>query len=130
MAISTSKEIVTLKMPDMAADPRVDDYISLSKFYISENIFGDKYNYAVALVACHMLMLDKQSGGSSTSSGSGSVGGISKEKEGDLSRSFGGVGSNVADRKQYFMSTPYGQELLQLWNACILTPRNRFVSGG
>ena len=130
MATSTAKEIVELKMPDMVGDSRVDDIIVLADFYISSTIFKTKYQYALALVALHMLMLDKQSGGSSTSSGSGSVGGIKSDKEGDLARSFGGVGSNVSERNQYFMSTPFGQELLQLWKACLILPRNRFVSGG
>jgi len=129
MPVSTASEIVVLKMPDLATDPRIDDFISLSAFYVSESIFSEKYQYALALVALHMFMLDKQSGGNSTSSGSGAMGGIKSEKEGDLSRSFGGMSGNVSQTKIYFSSTPYGLELLQLWNACILMPRTRFVSG-
>jgi len=129
MPVSTAKEVVELKMPDLVGDSRVDDMIELAAFYISENIFGNKFQYALGLVALHMLMLDKQSGGSSASSGTGAVGGIKSEKEGDLSRSFGGIGTNIKERNFYYMQTPFGQELLGLFNACILTPRNRFVNG-
>lgn len=133
MATDTAKEIVQLKMPslDVSGDDsdRVDDFLVLAAFYVSENIFGVKYQYALALVVCHQLTLDAQGGGSTDSSGSGVVGGIKKEKEGDLSREYGGVSQNISQQKQYFMSTPFGQELLQLWNACIFGARNRFVSG-
>lgn len=129
MAISTAAEIIALKLPSSATDPRLADFISLAGFYVSERIFEDKYQYALALVVCHQLALESQGGGSAASSGSGAVGGIKSEKEGDLARSFGGVGSNISEQKQYFMSTPFGQELLQLWNACILMPRNRYVNG-
>jgi len=135
MPISTAIEIVQLKMPSLDAGPggsdedRINDFIELAKFYISENIFQTKYQYALALMVCHQLTLDAQGGGSTTTSGSGVIGGVKSEKEGDLARSYGGMGSNVSESKQYLMSTPFGQELLQLWNACLLLPRNRFVSG-
>ncbi|NJR73245.1 MAG: DUF4054 domain-containing protein [Scytonema sp. CRU_2_7] len=133
MAISTAKEIVKLKMPSLALpgadDARVDDFISLASFIVAESIFADKYQYALALVVAHQLTLDAQGGGNSTTSGSGILGGITSEKEGDLSRNYAGMSSNISERSLYFMSTPFGRELLQLWNACILTVRNRFVSG-
>ena len=135
MPITTAKEIVKLKMPSLdlapsgADEERVDDFIDLAKFSISENIFTVKFQLALALVVCHQLTLDAQGGGSTASSGSGVIGGIKSEKEGDLASSFGGVGTNVSENKQYYSSTPFGQELLQLFRVCILMPRNRFVSG-
>ncbi len=132
MPTTTAQEIVLLKMPSLVLpddEERIDDFITLAGFYVSENIFQAKFQYALALVVCHQLTLDSQGGGSTTSSGSGVIGGIKSEKEGDLKRDYGGIGTNISEYKQYFMSTPFGQELLQLWNACILMPRNRFVNG-
>ncbi len=141
MPVTTAKEIVKLKMPSLnlpspSVPPddniRVDDFITLAMFFISERIFGPKYEYALALVVCHQLTLDAQGGGDSTTSGSGVVGGIKTEKEGDLARGYGlgnGVNLDLSEWKMYWVSTPFGQELLSLFNACILIPRNRFVSG-
>jgi len=133
MPTSTAKEIVQLKLPSLdvsgADEARVDDLIELAGFYVSENIFTVKYQLALALVVCHQITLDSQGGGSTTASGSGVIGGLKSEKEGDLAKSFGGMSSNISESKQYLSSTPHGQELLMLFNACILGPRNRFVSG-
>lgn len=128
MPISTAQEIVVLKSPSIPADTRLDDFIELAKFHISENTFGDKYEYALALLVLHWLTLEAQTGGSSTSSGSGAVGGVSSKKEGQLSINFGGMPSGTSERRAYLMSTQFGQELLQIWNACIFTARNRFVN--
>lgn len=129
MAINTPEDIVAVKCPGKETDPRLTDMIELAKFTISENIFGEKYEYALALLVCHFFQLEAQGGGSSSSSGSGSVGGIKSEKEGDLARSFGGVSSNIRESKMFLSQTAAGQELLYLFDACILMPRNRFVSG-
>ena len=136
MSTTTAKGIVFLKCPGLDSTPggtddlMVDDLLALAAFYVAQHIFKDKYNLALALVVCHQVTLAAQSGGSSTSSGSGSVGGIKSEKEGDLARSFGGVtSSNLSASKQYWMSTPAGQELMALWSVCIFSARNRFVSG-
>ncbi len=135
MPVSTAKEIVQLKMPSLvfpADEARVDDFISLADFFISERIFSAKYQYALALVVCHQLTLDSQGGGNTSTSGSGVVGGINSEKEGDLARQYGfnnGMNIELPEWKMYWVSTPFGQELMSLFKACILIPRNRFVSG-
>ncbi len=128
MSISTAQQIIAIKSPSYGADPRLDDYVSLVKMSLAQKAFGIRYEYAVALLVLHQLTLESQSGGSSTVSGSGSVGGISSETEGQLSRTFGGISSNTPWRKQYLMSTSFGQEFQHLMNSCLFLPRNRFVN--
>lgn len=137
MPTGTAKEIVFVKCPGLDSTPggpddiMVDDLLDLAEAYVNVNIFSKKYNLALALVVCHQITLAAQGGGSSTSSGSGAVGGIKSEKEGDLARSFGNMlnNDNISANKLYWMQTPAGQELMALWDACILMPRNRFVNG-
>lgn len=126
MAVDTVAGIVAVKSPDFASDPRIDDLDELAQFHVAESAFGDKWVYARALLVLHWLTLDAQGGGSSSSSGSGVVGGIKSEKEGDLARSYGTVISSD-DRNGYLKSTSFGAELLQLWKACLILPRTRRV---
>lgn len=129
MPISTAQEIIVLKSPSIPDDTRLDDFVNLAKFSIASSTFGDKYEYALALLVLHWLTLEAQTGGSATTSGSGASGGVTGKKEGQLSINFGGVPSSVSERRAYLMSTQFGQELLGLWNACIFSARNRFISG-
>jgi len=127
MAISTAQQIIVLKSPSLSGDSRLDDMVELAKFHLGPSVWGTKYQYALALLVLHWLTLDAQGGGSSSSSGTGAVGGIKSEKEGDLQRSFGGLPSGVSERRAYLMSTTFGQELLQLQAACLMLPRTRLV---
>lgn len=129
MPVSTAKEIIELKSPSLVGDSRVDDFISLAELTVSENTFGDKYQYALALVVLHQITLDAQGGGSSSSSGSGVGGGIKSEKEGDLQRTYGSFSSSgeTSHRKEYWNSTIFGQEYWQLMQTCLLLPRTRLV---
>lgn len=126
MAISTAQQIIALKSPDHASDPRLDDFVKLSKFHISQTVFGTKYQYALALMVLHWITLDAQGGGSSSSSGSGVVGGIKSEKEGDLQRTYN-LPSGKDERDSYLRGTVFGSELLQLWKTIILIPRTKMV---
>lgn len=130
MPISTPQEIVAIKCPSSATDPRLDDFIELAKYYVAESTFMDKWNYAIALVACHWYTLESQGGGDDTTSGSGVVGGIMSQKEGDLQQRYGNIfqgNNNMSENRMYWMTTPAGQELMALWDACIMCARNRFV---
>jgi len=131
MSISTPEEIIAVKCPSSATDPRLTDLIDLAKFYISENIFLTKFNLALALLVCHQLTLEAQGNGDSSSSGNGAIGGIRRLREGELEKEFNQMfqGNSIRENNLYLSQTPAGQELLMLYNACILMPRNRFVSG-
>jgi len=65
---------------------------------------------AQALYAAHMLALVPGTG----SSGSGAVGPITREKEGDLERSYGAM----KDADTYLGQTTYGQQYKQVTLPC------------
>ena len=125
MSLSIS-EIIILKSPSLSGDSRLTGMIELAEQLTSKTSFGDKYNHAVALLVLHWLTLDAQSGGSSTSSGSGIGGGVKSEKEGELSRSFG-IPSSASDKSIFFNSTSFGMELMYLWRSCLVLPTTRRV---
>jgi hypothetical protein len=130
MPYQTASQIVALKSPDLASDSRLSDFIGLAKEQLSATNFGTKYEYAVALLVLHWMTLDAQGGGSDSSSGSGVVGGIKSEKEGDLARSFGNLGSGSGAKagNAYYNSTAFGAEFISLRRRKFLLPRNRFVT--
>ena len=129
MPTGTAAEIVVLKSPSLSGDSRIDDFVDLAKLTVGQLPFGTRYQYALALVALHMITLDTQGGGSSSSSGSGVTGGIKSEKEGELQRSYGPTAQNAIKNPSdaYFTSTSFGMEYLHLKRAVLIKPRNRMV---
>lgn len=129
MAISTAKQIIELKSPSLVGDSRIDDMVDLAKLTVSESVFGNKYQYALALVVLHQITLDSQSGGTSTSSGSGVSGGLTSEWEGDLKKDFGNIGASAVKNlgEAFYMTTTFGQEYINLKRSCIITVRSRCV---
>lgn len=129
MAIDTISNIITTVLaPQYAADPRIPDLIALAELETS-TCYGDKYNYAVALRVCHELALDDLRGGSGdgTDSGSGEAGSITSEKEGDLARSYGKVGSGSSSGSA-LSQTRWGLKLIGLQNGHFMLPRTSIVS--
>jgi hypothetical protein len=124
MSITTVADIVALKSPDHATDPRLADFEALAAFHLASSVFGNRWVYAKALLVLHWLTLESQGGGNSATSGSGAIGGISSEKEGDLARKFNAIVS-AEDRNGYLKSTAFGAELIQLWRSLILLPMTR-----
>lgn len=128
MPISTASQIIALKSPDLSSDPRLSDFVDLAVLQTSKDAFGTKYQLAIALLVLHWLTLESQGGGSSSGSGSGVIGGIKSEKEGDLSRSYGSlINPSGKGSDNYFNSTVFGAELLTLRRSCIMMPRNRCI---
>lgn len=127
MATSRAQDIIAVICPGKEEDPRIEDFLDLATAFVASITFGTKHNYALALVVCHMFQLEGQGGGSSASSGSGAVGGITSIKEGKLQKNFGGPSTNLRDNKAYWGQTASGLNLMALWDACIFMPRNRMV---
>ncbi len=129
MTISTVEGIIATKSPDFVGDSRIADFDEMAQLYATSVAFKTKWVYARALIVLHMLTLDAQGGGSSTSSGSGVVGGIKSEKEGDLSRAFNSSANTQAPRDgdAYWNSTSFGSEYLLLRRACFILPRTKMV---
>lgn len=128
LPFSTANDVVAFKCPGKESDPRLGNFITATEIYISSNYFGDKFTYAQGLLICHWLMLEARGGGSDETSGSGEVGAVTSKKEGDLQIQFSGMGNMWNQSNGYLAQTTHGQELLMLYNTCILNPITRFVS--
>lgn len=100
----SASSILSAIAPQFDSNDKRSEHLQLAALRTSECVFGDKYDYAVALRAAHTLALSTRA--KSTGGGAGSV---SSVKEGDLSISLSGVtgGVNSADLSQ----TSYGVEL-------------------
>jgi len=123
----TAQQTITLRGPQWATDPRINDLIALAQQGLAAAVFGDRYGEAVGLKVLHQLALESRNGGNpgtGTTSGSGTGGQITSEREGDLARSYasGAGGGYTVDELD---STQYGQELKRLMKACIFMPMNR-----
>ncbi len=110
----TITEIVVLLDPTKSGDSRLTAMIELAELNLSEDVFGDHYNQAVALLVLHLYEM---------SSRTGSGGAITSEKEGQLSRSFAAVASAIA-----WGSTSWGQELIHLTQSLNVFPRTRMMT--
>lgn len=78
------------------------------------SIFGDKQDLATAYLAAHMLTMSQRTGGA--------AGPLKSEKEGDLSRSYGGRESNDP-----YDATGYGQEFKRIQKQVVFSARTRTV---
>ena len=115
----TPLEIITLRAPTFAADPRVNDMITLAGEGVG-TVFGSRRNEAIALLVMHQLSIDSNTNGGQT----GIVGSVTSEKEGQLSRSYGFSGTwNIKD--PYWAQSSFGLELMNLRKATIFGPRTR-----
>jgi len=122
------KKIIELRMPELVTtpDPRLNDFITLAKGMTGQE-FGDCYNQAVALRVLHWLAKEKQSGGSSSGSGSGNAGRVLTEKEDKLMVTYQKSSSNEWEDLN---STIYGSELIELMRSCLMLPRTRMGVDG
>lgn len=122
----TPLEYVTIRTPQFATDPRINQLIVVAD-ELTGTVFGDRRNYAIALRVMHWKTREALQGGTSdgSSSGTGQAGTIQSESEGQLSRSYG-IGASSG---QYgdLETTAYGQELIELMNGCIMTARTRMM---
>ena len=132
MALSITA-IITLRAPQFASDPRLNDFIELAELQTSSG-FGARYNFAVALRVLHVLTLEVIHNGltSASTSGTAIAGIIASESEGDLSRSYentsASMGAGVAGRYVNLSTTAYGTELIELINSTFFKPRTRAMS--
>ena len=120
-------QIVNLRAPQWATDPRVNDLIVYAREMTSQEAFGMNTERAIALRVLHMLAIEAQRNGNpgtGTSSGQGEAGQLTQESEGQLSKSFSS-GSNAAKRYGALSTTVYGQELIELIRGNIMSATTR-----
>lgn len=118
----TPIEYITIRAPDFATDPNINDLISQAELETGENYCSDDMrNKAIALLVMHWQALAERDSGNIGVSGA-----ITSEKEGDLARSYGGS-RRSNDRNGDLAQTRWGLELLRLQQSCFFLPRNRYV---
>lgn len=112
----TSGQIVALRNATYGAKSDLADMISYAETQLCEDVYGDQYANAVALLTMHFYA--KQSGGDA-------AGAVTSETEGRLSRSFdANKGSN---ENIDWATTKWGQELISLTRSRTFFPRNRMM---
>lgn len=93
------------------SDVRIDLFIDICKLRNDAGVWGDKYDYAVALDACHELTMANRRG---------SGGPVTSERVGDLAV---GYGSFQAGKLQSpYDMTAYGQMYINLRKTLLVTP--------
>ena len=130
----TALEIIAIRAPEYVEDPVSDRLLSLIELAECKTgkEFGKCYEEAVALRTLHWLaksgVLNAEEIDSSDSN-TGDVGVITSVKEGDNSISYGGSAVSGSSSSKYgdLSTTPWGQELIELMNSCIIPARTRLV---
>jgi len=122
MPVTTAKEIVLVRDPDIPDDQQLTDRIALATARTGDE-WGDQKNEAIALQVLHMYALDSRG---SAASGGGIAGPLTGEKEGRVSRQYGGSLLNSLSAKDIpWAQTSYGLEYLALRRMCIMGVRTR-----
>ena len=122
----TAEEVIALRAPQYSSDPRVPDLILLA-----EELIGDKIpnttprEYAKALQVLHWLTISDRN-----EDGSGAVGSVSEEKEGELRIKYQNSSGNMmhftSDLKGELGQTSWGLELYAFYKRYIITLKTRF----
>jgi hypothetical protein len=99
--MATIIEIITAIAPEHASNASIDIFITIAEGLTSACVFGDNYNFAVALRAAHLMTLAGRNGDS---------GQISSKSEGGQSISYSSSTVGIDNLNQ----TSYGKQLQEL----------------
>ena len=113
----TAQQVITMRAPQWASDPRLSDLITYSQQGLSSTVLKTRWGEAVGLKVLHILALDKASGGNpgvGTDTGDGRGANVSSEKVGSLSKSYHNTIMSLDGRVNDLTTTSYGLELLTL----------------
>lgn len=102
-------------------DEEVTEVIELFAPMVSKHTFGAKYNLAVAYYIAHTITLQNLYTTTAGASSNPAVGGVKREKEGDLEREYA-----VSDDGSLLNQTYYGRYYLQLLKLCAIGIKTRF----
>lgn len=99
-------EIIEVICPEFLTTSGYGYYVELAEVNTSEGYFGEQYEAAVALRACHYWELNSKSRGQN--------GTVTYLMEGRLAKSFGGIGVIKRDLER----TSWGRQLLDMIDTC------------
>jgi hypothetical protein len=139
----TTQELIAvfrLTIPAMAdvTDAELASDIEIYRDYISERRFGKLFPKALSYFIAHMRTLNDMiaaavADGGTAGDPSFTAGSLTREKEGDLERSYGSTntsGSGDTESEALLKKTIYGQLFLQLRAMCIIPVTVRKGVGG
>ena len=121
--MGSASQLFDTLAPDLAADARKGDFLSLAETRTSPRAYGAQRAYAVALLALHMLTRSIRQQNAGTSNG----GAIASETEGSLSRSFADAGLSGGQNGD-LPTTSWGQMLMELRRESIIGIRTSAVT--
>ena len=110
---STIEELIGVYSPKLFNSDSLSVYIETSKLQTSECFFGNSYNLAVALRACHNFEINNRDENYNP------AGNINSLKEGDLAKGFGST--NSSSNSGNLAQTGYGMQLQGLINSSSLS---------
>lgn len=127
MSVLTVEEIIAVRSPLYATDPRIPTLLILAEDLMGDKIpVGNVLNLAYALQILHWMTLDDRA-----KDGEAPVGAISEEKEGELTQKYSKAGANVlqytSSIKADYGQTKWGTELWALIKRYLLTVYTRFA---
>lgn len=98
--------------PELSALPesQLQFYLNIATSLVNANVFLEKTDYAIQLLAAHFITLMSSGGG---------AGPVTSESVGELSRSYGTLSGNLEELSQ----TTYGAMLRLLIKSLPITPR-------
>ena len=106
------------------SDAQVKAVIALYEGFVSKNVFGSKYNLAVAYLTAHMIALNNLYTTAAGASTDASVAGVKREREGDLEREY--AIPDASDYMSLLYKTYYGRMYLQIMKLCSIGIKTRF----
>ncbi len=128
MAESYTQVIAVFRViaPEFAnvTDATLTTWFDLFAPMVSKNIFGAKYNLALAYFVAHIIALNGVYATAQGSSTDGSVAGVKREKEGDLEREY--AIPDASDYMSLLYKTYYGRMYLQIMKLCAIGIKTRF----
>lgn len=116
MAITTTADDVICIAPELEGqESRVTKFIEFAKARVSEAAWGDKANFATALLTAHMIT-------SLGRAAAGTTGEIKKKKVGDNMIEYATQTLSERSVDDEYLSTAYGREYLSCRKQLVLTP--------
>ena len=111
MAVS---DYVDMLNTNFASDTRLTAFINLATGMLSRSRFGQNFEWAVALLVCHMIARNP-------ANQAGTPGAVTQASEGGVSQSYK-VSEDLQKRYSDWTSTSYGCQLAQLAEGSIVAP--------
>jgi hypothetical protein len=110
---ATIDKYIEVKCNALFTDANKQTWVDAAMLSIDQDCYGDKYNLAVALRACHDFTMSTLQQGA----GSGGSGNLTSKREGDQAITF--ANNTNMDDDLYLQGTSYGRELLSIQKGTI-----------